>query len=174
MCDEHQASTSEYKSTKFVTSDTHHELGEELIKKDLNEQKGKVMLVLRDRALHLFMSEMISIIVPRDVMARAILDYMGEGDPIQYIKKNESTLLGWRNDDNHFTLLFPDTLAGNASYKCFGLPRETVTSFLDLKADFIQHYMGECQLLKNVTLWMMCDRAAMNRRHAITTASTRI
>lgn len=51
-----------------------------------------VMLVLRDRASHPFMLEMMSIIVSQNVKTRVILDYKGEGGPIQHIQVHDSSL----------------------------------------------------------------------------------
>lgn len=78
----------------------------------LIEHNGQVVLRLLDRTSHPFMPEMMSIIVPYEVMTFAILGFMGEDDPIQHIQKQEYLLLGRTNDDNHYTLLFPTTLKG--------------------------------------------------------------
>lgn len=68
---------------------------------------------------------------------QVIPDCIDEGDPIQHIQKNESSLLGRTSYDNQFTLLFPTTLSGNVSYWCFGLPKLPISSYADLKIKFI-------------------------------------
>lgn len=74
------------------------------------------MLILPDRVLHFFTSELMFIIVPRDMMAHQIPDYTGEGDPIQYIQKHESSFLGKTSNDNDFALLFTATLLRTTTY----------------------------------------------------------
>lgn len=132
---------------------------EELITQKLKEQKGEVMPILHDRVsrpftpkmmLHPFSPKMMSIIIPRDVMTQTISDYKGEGDAIQHIQNYKSSLMGKTNDDNHFVFLFPTTLTSNTSYWFFGLPNASFSSWLNLKDKFIQYYMGERLLLKNV------------------------
>lgn len=56
------------------------------------------------------------------------------------------------SDDNHFVLLFPATLSIDASHWFFGLRMALAISWADLKIKFIQQYMGEQHLLKNVAV----------------------
>lgn len=70
---------------------------------------------------HPFTTELMSIIDPRGVNAWQILDYPGERDLVQYLKKHESSLLVQTSDDNHFALFFLATLSEAALYWFFGL-----------------------------------------------------
>lgn len=79
---------------------------EELMNQKLKEQKRSIMLTMCGRVSHPFTLEMIQIIIYRDLTTQTIPDYMGKGDPIQYIHKHKLLFLGRTGDNNHFTLLF--------------------------------------------------------------------
>lgn len=76
----------------------------------LKEKKRLIILAMRDRESHSFTPKLMSIIVPRDVMAHQIFDYTRKGDLFHYIQKHKSSFMGNTNNDNHFVLIFPTTL----------------------------------------------------------------
>lgn len=53
--------------------------------------------------------------------------YRGEGDPVEHIPMHEASLIGKKNDDNHFVFLFPATL-GSIAYHFFRFPKALVRS----------------------------------------------
>lgn len=99
---------------------------EELVSRNVKEQKERFMPRLRDKMSNPFTIEILVVTVSSHVQSPRIDCYQGEGDPVEYIQRHEVSLLGMTNDDNHFALLFPSTIGGIASHWFFGLPKASI------------------------------------------------
>lgn len=123
---------------------------EELIKKKLKEQRGPTIDPIKKRSSYPFTVALIAEWILKNVVARLIPEYNDGRDPIIHVSNHQASLMGKSFDDNHLAILFLSTLSGSASTWFFGLLAKLIGSWSELKSKFLECYMGECQLLKNV------------------------
>lgn len=89
---------------------------ETLVVRTVNNQKGIIMLRLRDRAPHPFTPKIMIVTVFPHIQNLQIDSYRGKADPVEHIQRHEVSLLVRTNDGIHSALLFPSTLGGAASH----------------------------------------------------------
>lgn len=86
------------------------------------------MTTMGNMASHVFIWFLVSVKIPKDVVARVILEYNTVHDPINHINKHDTSLLGRTCDDDHTTLLFPSTLSSSTFSYFFELLMHPVNS----------------------------------------------